>query len=125
MPSLTFGFTLGGPAPATASVALSYSGFSNADRIELTGAQSYEVDLEMMPAAGLKALLVQVDTTDAAGSPVTTPIRIEWISGLVTKSEEISPGGFFALCSRTPVNGVTALTIITTANAVVRVSACG
>jgi len=43
----------------------------------------------------------------------------------VSKSEELSPGGAFLLASPTPTHGITALSIVTTANAVVHVYALG
>lgn len=125
MPSLTFSASLTGPAPVAPSVSLTYHGHTHLGRLELTGAQTYDVDLAMMPAAGLKGLLVELDTKDAAGATVTDAVSVRWTSNSVQKSEELSPGGFFALCSPTPVNGITALSIISTANAIVRLTALG
>lgn len=82
----------------------------------------------MMPPEGLKGLLVVVDPLDAAGSPVTAPIIIIWTSGENAKSEEISAGtvgGFLALCSPSPTNGITALSIVATSSAVVHVACLG
>lgn len=125
MPSLTLGFVLAGPAPKSSTITLAYRGFSCAERVEITGAATYAIDLAMMPAAGLKGLVVEVDTTDATGAAVTTPITVRWTSGGVQKEQELSPGGFFALASPSPVNGITALAIVTTAAAVVHVTALG
>lgn len=125
MPSATLSFALTGPTPLAASVALTYRGFSNAGRVELTGAQTYEIDLAMMPAAGLKGLCVQIDTVDAANNTVTASITLTWTSNGTEKSEELSPGGFLALGSPSPTNGITALSITSTANAVIHVTALG
>lgn len=125
MPSITLAASLTGPAPMAPSVLLAYRGFTGAVRLELTGAQTYEVDLAMMPAEGLKGLLVEVETKDAAGATVTAPITLTWTSNGDPKSEELSPGGFFALASPTPTNGITALSIVSTANCIVRVTALG
>lgn len=124
MPTLTLAASLTAPAPMAPSVLLTYRGFSS-DRLELTGAQTYEIDLAMMPAAGLKGLLVEVETKDAAGATVTAPITLTWTSDGDPKSEELSPGGFFALASPTPTAGITALSIVSTANCIVRVTALG
>jgi hypothetical protein len=129
MPSATLGFTLTGPAPLTGSSALSYRGHGGSDRIELTGAQTYTIDLAMMPAAGLKGLLVQVDPVDADNNPITAPVTVRWTSNAVEKEEELSPGvdlpAFLVLCSPAPAAGITALEIESTANAVVRVQCLG
>lgn len=125
----TFGFSLTGPVPSAATVNLTARGVGGAPRVELTGAQTYEIDLEMMPAEGLKGMLVVLEPLDAEGSPIEAPITVTWTSNSVEKSEEISATtdrpGFIALCSPSPVNGITALSIVTTANAVVHVTALG
>ena len=56
MPTLAIGFTLSGPSPATDTTDVSYTGISGGIRLELTGAQTYVVDLAMIPAAGLRGL---------------------------------------------------------------------
>ena len=130
MPSAIIGYTLSGTGLATkaATSALTYSGKSDID-VTLTGVDSYTVDLAMMPAAGLKGLLVIVDPLDAAGSPITAPVTITWTSNAVSKSELISAGsetpGFFAIGNPTPVTGITALSLTSTANAVAHVVALG
>ena len=124
MPASVLSFAVADPA-VTAQVTVSYRGSTGLQRLELTGAQTYTVDLAMMPAAGLRGLHVTVDDHDAAGAPVTTPIRIGWTSNAISKSEELSPGGVFQIASPRPVAGITALSIITTANAVVHLAALG
>lgn len=126
-PIAKLGVTLSGQGVAAIAtvVDLPHTGIGGAGRIQLTGAQTYDIDLAMMPTAGLKGLVVQVDATDGAGDTVTTPVTLQWTSNATVKSEELSPGGFLALCSPSPVNGITALSIITTANAVVHVTAIG
>lgn len=130
MPSATIGYTLSGTGVETAAAtsSLTYSGKSAA-RVELTGVDSYTFDLAMMPAAGLKGLLVIVDPLDAAGSPITAPVTVTWTSNAVAKSELISAGsetpGFLAIGNPTPVTGITALSLASTANAVAHVVALG
>lgn len=111
--------------PLNGSISVTYSGLSEMPRLELTGAQTYEIDLAWAPSEGLKGLVVTLDTADAAGAVVEDPIAITWTSNAVSKSEELSPGGAFLICSPTPTNGITALSIVTTANAVVRLAALG
>lgn len=129
MPSLALGFTLAGPAPAVDSTDITYSGFSGGLRLELTGAQTYVIDLAMMPAAGLRGLLVVLESLDAAGSPVTAPITVECARGEETSSFEVSATateiGFLALGSPDPTAGITGLSIVSTASCVVRVTALG
>lgn len=129
MPTATIGFTLTGPAPSTGTTEITYRGAAPGLRIELTGAQTYTIDLAMMPAEGLKALLVVVETVDADNNPITAPVTVRWTSNGVQKEEELSPSvdqaAFLAIGSPAPVNGITALEIESTANAVVRVSALG
>lgn len=124
----SIGFTLTGPAPATATIQITYNGQSSADRIEMTGAMTHTIDLAMMPAAGLKGLLVRLDPLDASGAAVTAPVTVTWTSNAVAKSQELSTGdsgGFIAICSPSPTNGITALSITSTADCVVRVAALG
>lgn len=125
MATLQAGYTLTGPAPATKTATITYTGLSCADPIQITGAQTYAIDLAMMPAAGLRVLRVEVDTTDAAGDTVSTPITLQYTANNVQHSLELSPGGHVGIASPAPTNGITALSIITTANAVVRVTAAG
>lgn len=129
MPSLALGFTLSGPSPATDTTDLTYTGATGAIRLALTGAQTYVIDLAMMPAAGLRGLLVVLESLDAAGSPVTAPITVEWSRGETIHEIEVSATateiGFFSLGSPDPTAGITGLSIISTASCVVRVTACG
>lgn len=111
--------------PLNGSISVTYSGLSEMPRLELTGAQTYDFDLAWAPSEGLKGLVITFDTTDGAGAAVEDPITLTWTSNVVSKSEELSPGGAFLLCSPTPTNGITALSIVTTANAIVRVAALG
>lgn len=131
MPSATLNASVAGPIALAVSAALTYEGASPGLRLRLTGAQTYVVDLAMIPSAGLRGLLVILDPLDADGSPVTAPITLTWTSNSVSKSQELSAGtapqvpGFFALASPDPTHGITALSIVTTANAVVHVTAFG
>ena len=106
-------------------VSLQYDASASLGRLPLTGAQTYEVDLALIPAAGLKGLLIYVERVDAAGAEVTTPISMAWTSNGDDKSEELSPGGALLLVSPNPQHGITALSIVTTSNALVHVYALG
>lgn len=129
--SASIGFSLAGTglAPATGTVALTYRGSSGIGRLEMTGAHTHVVDLAMMPAEGLKGLLVTVDSLDAAGSPITAPVTLTWTSNGVAKSEKLMPSvdavAFLAIGNPAPVTGITALSIVSTANAVVHVQCLG
>ncbi len=113
------------PGVASGSVILTYHQLASAARLELTGAQTYPIDLAMMPAAGLKGLLVIYDAIDASGVTVTAMASVRWTSNGVPKNEELSPGGLFLIASPAPANGITALSIVVTANAVIHVHALG
>jgi hypothetical protein len=129
--SASLGYTLSGTglASSTGSAALTFTGGGGPGRLELTGAQTYVVDLAMMPAAGLRGLLVVVDSLDAAGTAITAPVTLTWTSNAVAKSEKLMPSAdapaFLALANPSPVTGITALSIVTTANAVVHVACLG
>lgn len=129
--SASIGYTLSGTgiASSAGAAAITYTGGGGPGRLELTGAQTYVVDLAMMPAAGLRGLLVVVDSLDAAGSAISAPVTLTWTSNAVSKSEKLMPStdapAFLAIGNPAPVTGITALSIVTTANAVVHVSALG
>jgi hypothetical protein len=112
------------PSPAT--VPITYDNVGGTARVEMTGPATQTIDLSMMAGgAGLKLLLVTVDTTDAGGLAVVAPVSIHWTSNALAKVEELSPDGVFLLASPNPTHGVTALSIVTTANAVVHVLCLG
>ncbi len=83
--------------------------------LKLTGGGSESVDLGTLPAAGLKGLLVKVDAGASA------PVNLRFNAGDADGQVEISPGGFMAIGSPSPVTGITALTVVYTADVTVRV----
>jgi hypothetical protein len=131
MPTAVLGFSLTGTGvvPVADSTEITYTGAAPGLRLELTGSQVYEVDLAMMPAEGLRGLLVIVEAVDQGGNPIAAPVVVRWTSNAVEKEEELAPGvglaAFFLLCSPAPTAGITALEIESTADAVVIVHALG
>lgn len=114
-----------GGANLAGKVALSYTGESVAGQLTLTGATTYTIDLAMMPAAGLRFLLVSLGTLDGSGAAVSAPVTIHATSNSLAWSLELSPGGVFQFANPAPVHSITALQIISTANAVVYVAGLG
>jgi len=57
MPSATISYGVSAP-PTSGQITITYSGQGGPGRLELTGAQTYPIDLAMMPSAGLRGLLV-------------------------------------------------------------------
>jgi hypothetical protein len=88
--------------------------------IPLQGSGTVDVPLGGVGPAGLKALLVKVDPTS---DPAATPIIVK-INGHA-KGEEIAPGGFLAIGSPLPKDGVKSVSITHTSNNVVKVWALG
>lgn len=128
MPSLALGYTLNGPSPRTYAPTLDYQQHTGPQRIVMTASQVYTLDLTIMPAGGLKGVLVEVEPLDAAGNPVPTdaePLTVRWTSNSETKNQNISAGGFFVLSSPYPVLGITNLGLIAAADCIVRVAAIG
>ena len=122
--SVTLSATLSSPQQ-TASAVLSFTRMESIGRLEMTGAGSHTVDLVGMGSAGLKGLLVMIDTLDALGVALTAVVKLTWTSNSTSKTEEISAGGFFALANPAPTTGITALAIVVTAPAVVHLWALG
>jgi hypothetical protein len=127
MPAATFTMSVAASsAPSPASVAVTYGNIGGTPRLELTGVETYAIDLAMMPAAGIKGLYITMDTTDAAGATVSTPITIRRVVGGVTINEPLGPGDAFAFTNAGVTSGgTTALTLISAANAVVHIYAIG
>lgn len=115
--SLPFSAAFGG---LSSSLTLTASASIPGEVIPLTGAVTYAVDLAMMPAAGLQGLQVSIDRTDAAGNAVSAPVRVTMTPGGYV---DLKPGGALAIASPGTAAGITALTLTSTANAVVRVAA--
>ncbi len=94
---------------------------SNVENVlQLVGAGTYVVGMGTVPAAGAKGLLVEVD-------PATTavPIQVQYNTGTAAGAVEVSPGGFFAYFNPNPVAGITAISIVYTADVGVRVRVLG
>lgn len=123
--ALSFPLTPGASNPLPGigySVALGYSAQVPAEGIPIYTAETYNIDLAMMPATGLQALLVSVDKIDPNGGQVSAPIKVVFTGGFIW----LGPGGACALA--TPplaVNGITSVSIVTTAPCVVHVTALG
>lgn len=123
--SLIASFGLTGLSPFTSSVSITYDNATGMQRLALTGAQTYAVDLAMMPAAGCKALRLRYETTDALGADVTASITVMFTSSAVAKSMSFGPGAEIQIADPNVVAGITALSVTTTGNALVYVSAVG
>lgn len=92
------------------------------ETIALTGSQTYNVDLAMLPSNGAQGWMVRVGTTDANGAPVSTPVRVNFTPG---GYRYIPPGGWIQEAAPHTTVGVTALQLVSTANALVTISAVG
>ena len=90
----------------------------NAQTLNLTGAGSKTVPFGTVGSAGLSGLLIKVDPS-GSGQPVLVTVN----GG--TQPIEVSPGGFLAVGSPSPVVGITAITIAYTTANVVRLWALG
>ncbi len=122
---MIFWTSIAGLGPTSvASLTLPITGSASiADEvIPLTGAQTYAVDLAMMPAAGLQGLKVSVDRLDAAGLAATASVRVTLTPGGFV---DVMPGGAITLATPATAAGITGLSLVSTANALVRVSAIG
>lgn len=82
--------------------------------LELTGAGTQVVDFGSIAAPGAAVVLVKHDA-DASGSP----IQLRFNGG--SDDIELAPGGFLAYSSPVPATGITALSVIHTAVAHVRI----
>lgn len=108
-----------GAAPA--AVAFGITGNYQSEeggRLALSGAGTKVVSFGSVPAAGAKAVLVEfLQTTGAA------PVQLRLNGG--SEDIELSPGGFFALGSPNPVDGITELSIVYTTDVTLRVKLLG
>jgi hypothetical protein len=86
--------------------------------LDLVGAGTHTVGMGTIPAAGVKGILVEVDITQSAAA-----IQLRINGG--TEDWEVSPGGFMAYFSPTPVAGITAIDIVHTTDVCVRVRFVG
>jgi hypothetical protein len=87
-------------------------------RLSLTGAGTKVVAFGTVGTPGAKAVLIEYLPSSAG-----EPISVKFNGG--TDALEISPGGFFALGSPTPVDGIVSLSIAYTSDCQVRVKLLG
>ena len=87
---------------------------SSGGRLAISGAGSTDVDFGTSPLAGAKGVFVYYE----AG---TAPIQVRYGG----QDMELSVGGSFHYFNPSPTDGVTALTIVTTAAATVRTRVLG
>lgn len=125
MPTASLAASLSPSSLSLPAVTIVYSEAGGSPRLALTGAQTYPIDIAMMPSAGLRGLRIAYATTDAAGVAVTAPLSIRLTVASVVQTLPLSPGGFLALADPSPSSGITAISIVTTGNAVVSVEALG
>lgn len=85
-------------------------------RLEMTGAGTEVVPFGTV--AGVKVMLIEYEVTAGAAA-----IQLNVNSG--TDDIELTPGGFWAYGNPVPAAGITALSIVRTADAVVRVRLLG
>lgn len=106
-----------GQQPVGIPFALSGSYNTLADlRLEMTGPVTEVVPFGSVD--GVKVMLIEYEVT-----PGAAPIQLNVNSG--TDDIELTPGGFWAYGNPNPVAGITALSIVCTADAVVRVRLLG
>jgi hypothetical protein len=87
---------------------------------KVTGAATQVVNLAALPAAGAKAVLIEVSPDT---SPSAAPILVTLNGG--DEPVEVSRGGFIMLANPNPVAGITAISFAHTTAARVRVRALG
>src|SRR5262249_45999410 len=88
--------------------------------LKLQGGGTIDVPLGTLGPAGLKGLLIKVD---ASADPTAAPIVVK--TNGQQKGEEIAPGGFLAIASPLPKDGIKAITITYTSENTVKVWALG
>lgn len=122
---VTFSVSCPDAPTKTGSTSFTYSAAGGPGRLVLTGADTFAVDFAMFGGASVKLLLVSVDTTDNAGAAVSTPVTVRRTVNSLTVNEPLGPGDFLLLTNLTAATttGTTALTLVSTANAVVHVIA--
>lgn len=110
------------PPPLGASAPIPYTGIIPGEGLPIAGAGTYVVDLAMMPAAGLAYLEVHVAKADANGGVVTAPVKVMFTGGYLW----VPPGGFCSVAAPGLASGgITSLSIVTTAAALVSVTGLG
>ena len=86
-------------------------------KLELTGSDTKVVGFGSLAAPGAKAILIEVDKESLA------PVNLRFNGG--SDDLEVSPGGFHAQGNPAPSAGITALSIVHTQDATVRVRILG
>lgn len=124
MPYATIGLTCSA-APVPAPTRFQYTEIAGPQRLELAGAQTYNVDLAMMPPSGCCAVEVTSEAQDDAGNAITAPVVLSITSNAQTKTLELMPGGLFAHVDPNPSHGITGLSITTTVTSILHVTAFG
>ncbi len=108
-------------AAAAIPIAMAGQFVSKTDiELSLKGAGTIDVPLGTLGPAGLKALLIKVDPSS---DPTAAPIHVK--TNGHPKGDEISPGGFLAVGSPLPRDGIKSIVITHTSNANVKVWALG
>ena len=88
--------------------------------LKLQGSGTMDVPLGTLGPAGLKGLLIKVD---ASADPTAAPIVVK--TNGQAKGEEIAPGGFMAVGSPMPRDGIKSITITHTSDNTVKIWAVG
>jgi len=88
-------------------------------KLDLVGAGTQVAPLPAL-GAGARAILVKVDASSTAA-----PVNLRFNGGGASGEIEVSPGGFFFLCSGAPVAGVTSMSVVYTSNVTVRTLVLG
>ena len=129
MSSASLSVTLASSATAVParSVTIPYTAAGGPGQLPLTGAQTFVVDLTMFGGASIKGIVIVMDTVDVDGVAVSTPVTLRRVVNSVTINEPLGPGDVFALSnlSASGTTGTTALTIVSTANALLHVAVLG
>jgi hypothetical protein len=90
--------------------------------IPLTDAETYDVDLAMMPSAGVQMLLVTVGALDGDGVAAEDPVRVNLTPGGYVM---LPPRGGICLLAPGVAAGVTGLQLVSSKNALVKLIAYG
>ena len=110
-----------GVAPSQIPVHMAGQFASKTDiELALQGSGTIDVPMGTLGPAGLKVLRIKVDpTSDPSAAPIVVKMNGH------AKGEEIAPGGFLAIGSPLPKDGIKAIAITHTSNNVVKVWALG
>ncbi len=84
-------------------------------QLDLSGSGSQDVNFGTIPAAGAKAVLIEVEPSSTAA-----PILVA-VNGSASGKIEVSPGGFVAIFNPNPVDGIVELTVEYTSENTVRI----